>query len=137
MQGIQAGFNGANSFARNNVGAATQRYKVYSDALGASDPFMRSVTGSEACSLCQEGLSRKLARPRLEMFFILRNISDVIYHIEKKGVKPCFDPKEAPEATGIDPKFECTIGQKNSGMAVSDAGEEEEEIGFLPSLHSQ
>ena len=55
---IKAGFKEANEFARKNVGAATQRYKEYSDARGARI-HSRSVTGSEACSLCQEGIDAK------------------------------------------------------------------------------
>ena len=55
---IKEGFKEANEFARKNVGAATQRYKEYSDAQGARI-HSRSVTGSEACSLCQEGIDAK------------------------------------------------------------------------------
>ena len=54
---IKAGFQEANEFAR-NVGAATQRYKEFSNAQGARI-HSRSVTGSEACSLCQEGIDAK------------------------------------------------------------------------------
>ena len=58
FKAIKARFKEANEFTRKNVGVATQRYKEYSDAQGARIQS-RSVTGSEACSLCQEGIDAK------------------------------------------------------------------------------
>ena len=82
---IKEGFKEANEFARKNVGAATQRYKEYSDAQGARI-HSRSVTGSEACApYVKRGLTRKLAQPWHGMHFIVKDLSAIVYRIKKEN----------------------------------------------------
>ena len=114
--------------------------------LGAPGVLSRSVTESGGMfPIVKRGLTRKLARPWHGPYVIIKKLSDVVYRIKKEdgrkrlvvhfnSLKPCFTPKEVPEATGSDPNGGCSKGrQASSGTAVSDR---EEGMWFLAQPNS-